>query len=229
MSFIIRKFEDQDSLGAKLKSLRKSANITLSEMAKLTKIQKSYLKAFETEEYNKLPDPVYARNFLRIYVKTLKADESYFLERFEAEYQTCTLVEKTRLPRKKLGHMLQIIPSKIAKTAALVLVVMGVTYYIGSQINTMISPPDLLVYSPNDGAYTHEAVIVVTGQVEEDSSVMINGSPVLLSQDGAFAHEVALERGMNVIEIEGTKRYSKKAKELRRVLLDQDRSITFTY
>ncbi|MBI4713676.1 hypothetical protein HY771_00605 [Candidatus Uhrbacteria bacterium] len=47
-----------------------------------------------------------------------------------------------------------------------------------------------------------------------------------MTKKGAFEFEIALERGLNVIKIEGMKRYSKPAIEYRRVLLNQDKTIT---
>ena len=45
---------------------------------------------------------------------------------------------------------------------------------------------------------------------------------MLLSSDGTFATNVMLERGLNVITVEGAKRYSNTASVYRRVVLDQD-------
>mgnify|MGYP001569927712 FL=1 len=69
MAFVIRKFDYSESLGEKLRAIRKSAGLTLSEMAAKTKIQKSFLQAFEMGNYAKLPDPIYARNYLKVYVR----------------------------------------------------------------------------------------------------------------------------------------------------------------
>ena len=100
MSFVIRTFDYSETLGVKLKALRRSANFTLTEMASRTKIQKSFLKALEEGRYSELPDPVYTRNFLRIYVRALEANETYFLEQFESECGTCDFMKNARLPRR---------------------------------------------------------------------------------------------------------------------------------
>ncbi len=226
MAFVIRKFDNSQTLGEKLKAIRREANFTLSEMEKKTKIRKAFLQAIETAEYDKLPAPIYARNYLKVYVRALGADETYFLEQFELERGTCDFVENARLPRRRTRALQFLVASRYVKLVMLSLLVLAVTTYVGVQIKTIVSPPDLLVYEPNDGYMTDEAMISVTGHAEEGTRVRVNGEDALLSQTGFFDVDVALERGMNVIEITSTKRYSKPAVEYRRVVLEQDRSIS---
>ncbi len=229
MTFVIRKFNNEQTLGEKLKNMRGEVNLTLSEMATKTKIRKAYLKAFETGAYNKLPDPIYARNLLKTYVKTLGGEVSYFLDQFEHERGTCDFVKKARLPRQRASAFQLFVASKLVKVAILFVLVLGITSYIGFQVKTIIEPPTLMVHAPADGYLTKDATIIVSGQSDSGAHVTINGTPVLLSQDGSFEEEIVLERGTNVITIEGTKRYSRVATEYRRVVLEQDKSLSIAH
>jgi transcriptional regulator with XRE-family HTH domain len=226
MPFVIRKFDNAQTLGQKLKAMRRAANFTMNEMEKKTKIRKVFLKAFESGAYNKLPAPIYARNYLKTYVKALGGNETYFLDQFEEERGTCDFVGSARLPRRRTRALQFLVASKFIKVGALMLVGLTVLTYVGVQLRTIASPPELLVYAPNDGELTGEALIAVTGHAEEGASVNVNGEEVLLSQDGFFETDIALERGVNLIIIESTKRYSRPAVEQRRVVLDQNRSIS---
>lgn len=227
MTFVIRKFDHAESLGEKLKLIRATAGLTLSELAAKTKIRKRFLQAFEAGAYNKLPDLLYARNYLKIYVRALGGDVEYFLEQFEAECGTCDFTKGARLPRKRLHALQFLVASHYVKIFALLLVSLSIVGYLGLQIRTIISPPALVVYSPSDGIQTQEALIRVTGLAQEEAIVRVNGSNVLQSKDGMFEVEVALERGLNVITIESSKRYSKTTTQYRRVVLGADRSISF--
>lgn len=227
MAFVIRKFDYTESLGEKLKTIRKSAGLTLSEMATKTKIRKTFLQAFEAGQFAKLPDPVYARNFLKVYVQALGGDVKYFIEQFEAECGTCDFTKNARLPRAR-AHTLQfLVASRFVKVFALSLVGIAIVGYLGIQVRAIISPPELMVFTPTDGILTQEALISVTGQAQEGARVQINGMDILLSKDGTFDVDVALERGLNVIAIESTKRYSKPATEYRRVVLGENRTVSF--
>jgi transcriptional regulator with XRE-family HTH domain len=222
MAFVIRKFDYTESLGEKLKAIRQCANKTLSEMAQATKIRKSILKSFENGDYASLPDPVYARNFLKIYVRTLGGDADYFLQQFESECGTSDFAKNNNLPRERARSFQFLVPSRFIKMFAIALVALAMVTYLGSQIRSIISPPDLFVYEPSDGILTQEALITVTGQAQEGAQVKVNGTAVLLSENGTFETDIALERGLNVISVESTKRYSQPAIEYRRVVLQQD-------
>ncbi len=227
MAFVIRKFDYAENLGEKLKAIRRSANFTLSEMETKTKIRKSFLKAFETGDYASLPDPVYAKNYLKIYVRALGGDVDYFIDQYEAECGTCDFMKNARLPRRRARALQFLVASRYVKVLAVLAVAVAITGYVGYQVRAIVSPPDLLVYQPSDGILTDEALIAVTGHAEDGASVKVNGIGVLLSTTGSFEIDVALERGLNIIEIESTKRYSRPAMEYRRVVLQQDRTLSF--
>ena len=226
MAFVIRKFDYSESLGEKLKTIRKSAGLTLSELSATTKIRKAFLQAFETGNYAKLPDPIYARNFLKVYVRALGGDIKYFLQQFETECGTCDFTKNARLPRARARALQFLVASRFVKVFALFLVGLAIVGYLGIQVQAIVSPPELLVFAPTDGIKTEEALITVAGQAQEGARVKVNGVDVLLSRDGTFEVDVALERGLNVIAIESTKRYSKAATQYRRVVLGEDRTVS---
>lgn len=223
MAFVIRQFNHTHSLSEKIKTLRKEANLTLSEVSHKTKIQKSYLKAFEAGNFHNLPDPVYTRNFLKRYVKTLGGDETYYLGLFEEERGTCDFIKQSQAPRQRARAVKFLVASRFVKISIFAVLVGMLSVYIGTGIRDIVAPPELLVEVPFDGYQTEKATILVKGQTEAGTKVRINGSDILLSSDGSFLTEVSLERGLNMITIEGSKRYSKPAKEYRRVIFEQDK------
>lgn len=227
MAFVIRQFNHKESLSEKIKTIRTASGFTLSEMSAKTKIQKSLLKAFEVGDYSKLPDPIYSRNYLKIYIRALGGDVEYFIKQFETECGTCDFTKNARLPRARAGALQFLVASRLIKVFSLSLIGLAIVSYLGLQVRAIVSPPELLVFSPADGVKTQEALIRVTGQAQEGSQVRVNGQYVLLSQDGTFEIDVALERGLNVIAIESQKRYSKTAMEYRRVVLGENREISF--
>lgn len=226
MPFTIRKFNNTDRLGDKLKALRKELNFTLSDMAKKTKINSQYLRLLEDSELEKLPDPIYTRNFLKIYLKVLGADEAYYLNLFEQERGTCDFMKHSRMPRQRTQAFRFLVASRFVKMTLLLLIAASVVSYLGLQVRTIVTPPTLFVFEPMDGFVTQQAAISVTGSVEEGATVMINGAKVLLGKDGAFEKEVALERGLNVIKIESVKRYSRMHTQYRRVILEENRAVS---
>jgi len=227
MPFIIRQFDHHQSLGEKLKALRKEANLVLSQMAEKTKIPKGYLKHLENGAYDKLPDPIYTRNFLKIYLKTLGAEETYYLDLFEQERGTCDFMKNACLPRQRTNGFRFLVASHLLKFGLFGIATFSIVFYMGLQVHTILTPPKIAIFEPNDGFLTNDATIFVSGQAEKGAHVRINGAEVLLTNNGDFVIEVALERGLNVIKVEGAKRYSRSAVEYRRVVLEQHKAISF--
>lgn len=223
MSFVIRKFDYQETLGEKLKAIRRCANLTLSELAASTKIRKTFLKAFETGDYSKLPDSIYARNYLKKYVRALGGDADYFLEQFEKECGTCDFTKNARLPRARAHRWQFLVASRFIQVFIIAAFAIAVTGYLGYELKEIVAAPELIVFDPRDGYTTQNALIKVTGLTEEGTRVEVNSANVLLSQDGRFETEVALERGLNTITIQSAKRYSHPAIEYRRVVLEEEK------
>lgn len=224
MSFVIRKFDKTKPLGETLKELRKDAHITISQMAEKTKILRRYLEALEAGEYDKLPEPLYTKKFLKTYVQILGLDESYFLDRFEDECGTCDFVDQARLPRRRTSAKNFFIASKLVKSAIIAAIIIGITVYLTIQIIYIVAAPDIDIFEPKDGFVTTQATLNVSGRVQGPVSISINGLKIFLNAEGFFSEEVALERGLNLIEIEAKRRYSRVQKLHRRVILQQEPS-----
>ncbi|MBU0646392.1 helix-turn-helix domain-containing protein [Patescibacteria group bacterium] len=93
MGFTIREFSHGETVGEKLLAMRREAKLTLREAAQLTKIRKSYIKAFEENAYGDLPETLYARNFLKAYVHLLGGDEDYFVDGSKKNGELATLLK----------------------------------------------------------------------------------------------------------------------------------------
>ena len=220
MSFVIRQFQNEQTLGEKLHALRHAARLTLSELAAKTKIQKSYLKAFEANAFHELPDPIYTRNYLKTLVRALGGDEAYYLDQFEQARGTCDVMKNIHAPRTRARATTFFVTSRFAHVGIFLLLFGVLATYIGVQVKNIITPPVLAISSPSDGYSTTDATILVKGKTDKGAHVEINGEDVLLAQDGSFEKEVSLERGLNVLQIEGAKRYSHLATQYRRVIFD---------
>lgn len=228
MSFLIRKLNDAETLGQKLRALRLSANRTLSEMAAVSKIRRGHLEAFEQDRHDALPPPIYARQFLKAYVQALGGEVGYFLDRYDAERGTCDFTHATRLPplRRRAAEFL--VTSKFLRAAALGSIVLCLATYLGQQLVDIVAPPEITVSFPANGWTTNDATIEVRGSAEQETTIQVNGEPVLLKPDGTFTANVALERGVNLITVSGTKRYSRSQTEERRILLEGTNGISIS-
>ena len=74
-----------DSLGQLLQNTRESKDVSLREAATATRIKLSQLEDMENDDYSKVPAPMYAKGFLKIYAQFLGLDTGDVLERFADE------------------------------------------------------------------------------------------------------------------------------------------------
>lgn len=72
-----------ETLGEYLRSQREVRNITLEEVAKVTKIRRVILKAIESDRHDLLPPRVFTQGFLKIYASHLGLDESEVVRRYQ--------------------------------------------------------------------------------------------------------------------------------------------------
>lgn len=70
------------SAGAILRCVRENRDLSLEDVAKVTRISKGYLAALEEDNISRLPSEVYARGFLRVYAQFLGIEEHTVLDRY---------------------------------------------------------------------------------------------------------------------------------------------------
>jgi hypothetical protein len=88
-----------DSLGQLLKSQRESKGLTLEEVRDATRITLDNLVALEADRFDRFPNKVYARAFLRDYSNYLGLDSPELLVRFDHEWVTRPEPEPERTSR----------------------------------------------------------------------------------------------------------------------------------
>jgi len=78
------------------------------------------------------------------------------------------------------------------------------------------------LFSPVDESVTTNAILVVEGLVEDESTVYVNDKQLVVNDDRTFKTEIDLEKGLNLITVEAERRYSRRAYVERTVLFDPD-------
>lgn len=226
MSFAVRKIEQTGaSLGQKLKALRHDRGFNVSQVAASTRIHPKIIAALEADRFDKLPEPIYTRNFLRNYVRELGGDEHYFLQCFEDACGTCDLIDPMLLPREKVRRARFLVTPRIFRNVLLVGLACLVLAYLGFEVRRILIPPTIEITSPTDGQTTGSPLVTVHGRVFEQAEVTVNGETILINKDGSFEAEVDLDRGLNMIVVQAKKRYSKTSTVFRRVVLDNQTTV----
>jgi len=70
-----------------LKAARETRGLSLTALFESTRVSKINLEAIESEAFDRLPPPVYTRDFIRKYAQAVGIDEKPILERYEKHLQ----------------------------------------------------------------------------------------------------------------------------------------------
>ncbi len=231
MVFVMRKLhEGPQTLGEKLRELRRSKAVSLPMLEDATRVQRRYLEALERGRYDELPEPLYTRNYLRSYTRALGADENYFIELYEDEVGQVDFLAPHRLPRERVRRSRFLVFSKFIAAGTLLVMVLGVIGYFIWQTSSLLRPPTIVITNPEDGLTVDSALLPLEGYVKDkDVAVLVNGKTTVISADQKFLTEVDLHRGLNLITIEAKRRYSKKAVIERRVFFSPEETVSISF
>jgi len=223
-NFIVKKVGGAESVAEVLTKARREKQITLEEVEKVLKIQKKYLSLLEAGTFHKLPAAVYVVGFIKSYAKYLGLDEKKVIELYKRERNILENI------KKKEGRVKQpvrykkpniIVTPRLIKIGVLVLVILGLLFYLWYQISGLSVAPKLAVDEPSGDKTIAENTIIVVGQTKPGASVEINGQAVYINSEGHFRENIGLQEGLNVIKITATNKLNKKSVVERRVLVEE--------
>ena len=89
------KFAPELSIGERLANVRKSEGISLSKASNVTKLKVTYLEALEQDNFDVLPAPIYAKNFIKIYGNYLGLDGEALAIEFAKKSEEPPLIPET--------------------------------------------------------------------------------------------------------------------------------------
>ncbi|PIP27155.1 MAG: hypothetical protein COX30_03440 [Candidatus Moranbacteria bacterium CG23_combo_of_CG06-09_8_20_14_all_39_10] len=205
------------TLGEKLRNFRSEKRISLLEVSRSTRIQFKYLECLEEGNYGELPADVYVKGFLRGYAEFFGVDERILIRQYEKEKGIKINLEKANGTRVEKKEPINISPflitPKIIAIAAGALLVFGGLFYLYREIGAFANKPTLVILSPNQNAVESSNSVVVSGATDKDAKVFINNQPVLVSDEGKFNENLALQFGTNAINIKSVNRFDRVTTE----------------
>jgi cytoskeleton protein RodZ len=117
-----------------LKAAREAKGLSLADVHQRTRINMAYLQAIENNDFSRLPIPVYARNFIRTYARTIGIDADAILSGYEDYLNGLNKVSPARnKPGGNLSFSKIPIPKSYLWVAAVVVVIILVSVLISKQ------------------------------------------------------------------------------------------------
>lgn len=199
------------TLGERLKKIRTDHRLSISEIAKSTKIQAKYIEYLENGEYMKLPADVYVKGFLKSYAAYLSINENTLIKQFEREKGIHKNIKKIDNEEKikPLNFSSFVITPRMMIVSSVSIVVFSAFIYLYREVNSFVSSPRLVILKPSDGESIEGKIAHVVGVAEKDSYVSINEQSVMVNDKGEFSQDVGLQSGVNTITVKAKNRFDK--------------------
>lgn len=226
------------SLGELLMRRRDELDISIKDAEKNTNIRSSYLERIEAGAYDKLPDDIYTRGYVKNYADYLGFDTAPILNLYKRERQAFADrrgIEKGRAESPQLG-LKPLDSPKFVITPKSLLLFLGVGLvgliagYIIWQLSVLSAPPKLTVDNP-DNSTVKTSVVYITGQTDQTAELFINDTQVTTAADGKFSEKVTLVDGPNQIKVAARSRLNKSTVIIRNInaeLPDEEKVIGTT-
>lgn len=205
-------------VGERLKKAREDRQLDLNEISTRTHIPVKYLSAIESGQFSMLP-PAKAHRlaYVREYAETLEMSPASFLYQFsqESNLENYKLVH----PKKNIKIRYLNSLSYIIQSAIFAVFVIGFLGYLVWQVNGILRPPELTVYTPVDGYVSGRLTTLVQGETEKEVQITINGKEVMANDKGQFETPIDLSNGVNTITISAIKKHGKTTTITRNVVV----------
>lgn len=214
------------SFGEKLKNIRLRKNRKLFEAEDATKVRLRYLEAFENDEMQALPGPAYSIGFLERYLEFLevKNPESYLTE-FKRNLAAWESFNKYKLtPKRSVKEPRVIITPKIIFSGIAGMLVVVLTGYIWLQVRLLTAPPELVIISPSKETKVAIEAIEIAGKTDPGAVVSINSQVISQDTQGNFKEKIALDSGVNTIQVVAKNRFNKETSKTINVLRTQNQT-----
>lgn len=188
------------TVGQILRKERLAQNLTLKQAEEMTKIRARYLDAIEKEQWSVFSSRVYIAGVIKSYASYLGIDPEKAMAYFRRDYE-----KKERVTFKKRLPSLQLLPG----TKQVLYVLFGAVFvffslYFAYQFEQYLSPPEIVIVSPEEERFRNVTRITVVGRTEPESTVRIYNEDLFPDEQGFFEYDFPLRKGLNTLPIEVT-------------------------
>jgi cytoskeletal protein RodZ len=211
-----RKKIESLTLGERMKKIRSERRLGLYEISRATKVQVKYLEYLENGEYQKMPADVYVKGFLKNYADFAGINEKLLIKLYERErgiHRNIKKIDESDKSIEPIKLNKWIITPQFAAIFFVIFFLLAGIFYLYKEIDTFISSPRLIIFSPQDAQNIDGNNVIVKGSAEKDSIVTINDQVVPVNENGDFSQEIGLHKGLNPITVKAKNKFDKYAEK----------------
>lgn len=215
------------TLGERLRLLREELGQSLDEVSGKIAVNARYLAAIEDGDYQNLPGPVYARNFVKKYAQFLTVREETVLEIFDREYQIAMKLVPPKTPERLQPSLVnKLLTPKGLRRLLILLLATAILVYLAVEIRHLNAAPELLIQSPTDQMTSDQRSVELRGTTQPEVAVTANGQEIPVDRSGHFRETLELQDGLNTIVIRAVKKRGGTTTVVRTILLSPQPPVT---
>lgn len=221
MTSFQEKIIDDKGIGEKLRESREAMNLSLKDVEKATRVASKYILALEEHQFSKLPEAIYAKNFVRALSRHYGLDPDSMTDALAREMVAVMGVNASnnslieRLQAKNL-----IATPAVIKMGLLGVACLAFVSYFAFSVHSILRPPKLIVHSPLDSQVFGVRQVVLEGETDPEVELTVNQEAVLIEVDGSFKEILNLPEGVSILRIAAKKRHSKAREVYIKVVID---------
>ncbi|MBS3903286.1 MAG: helix-turn-helix domain-containing protein [Anaplasmataceae bacterium] len=198
--------------------------LSLKKLSDESGIALKHLENITSGNFEKWPAAPYLRSYLLVVGDILGFDGQALWESVREEELTVASGSTDRLPRNRFAFP-QLSRNYLILTGVGVIIL--VIFLV--RLPSILGTPSLQILFPEEPLTTSSvSPIVVQGQLENGTQVTVNGQTITLQEDGSWNTEIALESGLNTVEIIGSKFLGRETKIIRQIIFDPSTASTST-
>ncbi len=213
------------TVAAVLKKVRESRGLTYEKIYQDLRIHPRFLQALEESRYEVFSSPVHLKGFLKTYAEYLGLNVEQVLAFWRREYDEEKGVKRGLEGVTPLKSSLTITPGLIVFAFSVILV-LAFFLYLAVAYRAFASPPLISLDNFPADIRTSSATLRVSGKIEREATLRINGQRLTLGESGQFAETLSLSPGVNVINFVAVNKLGKERQLTRTVVVEEGASLS---
>ena len=208
-------------IGQILRDTREEMGFSEKEVADDLAIPLKFIVSLEKGEWAKLPARIYARGFLKKYAAYLELQSEEVLKEFDEEWTRATPSEISESVHSRIIKRNPL--SFVNQRYLLILIFLAAIFVVGLyflyEFRFVIRPPEFVITTPAEDETTTLDSFPVSGKIEKESVLTLNGRSIYTNEKGEFSDSALLSKGLNMLEFEAKNRFGKTNKVVRYILV----------
>jgi transcriptional regulator with XRE-family HTH domain len=201
----------------RLKNTREQQGKNLDDLARQLRLSKKYLLAIEECNFAELPQArAYRLAYLRQYALALDLNPDAIVDQFIRDGGLADIETAGFKQRSQLSWFLSL--PHLTRTVTMIFIIVLFVGYLLWQLQGIIQPPRLVIYSPVEGYLTNEKTVLVQGETEPENKLTLNGQTIQANERGRFESKLDLTIGVNTISVSAIKKHGKITTVIRHVV-----------